>query len=106
MTNHSDPQSIDDVDTDRETLVYTREPDESPSNSVIEAVGKLRGTDPTKLPSLYESIDPDAIDDLIDGQAERSLASTDVCVTFQFAGCEVAVYADRRTIVSRPISHR
>ncbi|WP_336024796.1 HalOD1 output domain-containing protein [Halobellus salinisoli] len=107
MTNHPDHQPVDDADgdslVDSETAVYTRDPDETPSTSVIEAVAEATGTDAMALPPLYDSIDTDAIDDLLGGRSEPRTAGH-VCITFRFADCDVAVYADGRTIVSESTS--
>ncbi|WP_049986213.1 HalOD1 output domain-containing protein [Halobellus rufus] len=109
MTDPSDPRSFDDGDVDGGALgdsgtsVYTRDPDESPSTSVIRAVSEHTDTDEAALPPLYDAIDTDAIDDLL-GDSSGSRRSGHVCITFRFAGCDVAVYADGRTLVSEPTS--
>jgi hypothetical protein len=62
----------------------------TPSEAVIEAVAAVEGVDPTALPPLYGSIDPDALDSLFDGPAEKS---PDV-LGFGHAGWDVFVRAD------------
>jgi len=103
---YPDSAPFDDADvlSDSGVAVYSREPDELPSTSVIEAVADVTGTDTTALPSLYASIDTDALDDLV-GERSESPTSGNVCITFRFAGCDVAVCADGRTIVSETPSH-
>jgi hypothetical protein len=74
---------------------------ERPSRSVIEAVADATERDPTDLDPLYETIDPDALDAIFESTADRYRPSSKTCVSFRFEGCEVAVHADGRTIVSR-----
>lgn len=60
--------------------------DVSPSEKVVKAVAAKTGTDPLELPPLYETIDPDALDALVESSGERSLQ-----LEFQFAGRHVVV---------------
>lgn len=56
------------------------------SHTVVEAVASAEGTEPTALePSLYHTVDPDALDTLI-----RS-GSHDLAVTFDYCGQRVRV---------------
>ena len=59
---------------------------ESPSAKVIQAVAARTGTNPKSLPPLYETIDPDSLDSLLD-----SAEGGDVEVEFEYAGCHVVV---------------
>ncbi|MFC6835007.1 HalOD1 output domain-containing protein [Halomarina ordinaria] len=52
------------------------------TTSVVEAVAKELAVDPTSLPPLYETVDPDALD---------SLATTGITVRFTHAGCDVHI---------------
>lgn len=45
-------------------LTLERARSESASESVIRALSDVTGTDPLRLPPLYESIEPDALDQL------------------------------------------
>jgi len=101
MINHSDPRPLDDADAHSETVVYTRSDGDSPSHSVVEAVAEATHTDPTRLRPLYEVVDTDALDGLITGDSERPRAPDGLSVSFRFEGCDVAVYGDGRTVVSR-----
>ena len=67
------------------THVYTSGPDERTSEAVVAAVTNVADEDPLSLPSLYEAIDPDALDDVF-----RHRTST-VTVSFLFAGYEITV---------------
>ena len=64
--------------------------DVAPSTAVIEVIAEASGRDPTALEPLYASVDPDALDRLIQGNGvgpnERMLA-----VSFSFAGYTVGV---------------
>lgn len=60
--------------------------DLSPSIDVVERVAEVHGTDPASLPVLYESIDPDALDQL--------LSTSDVRIQFEYAGYYVSVETD------------
>lgn len=59
---------------------------ESPSTTVIQTVAIEKGSDPESLPPLYEAIDPDSLDSLLD-----SASNGDVEVEFEYAGCHVVV---------------
>ena len=62
----------------------------SVSAAVVEAVAEEMGTDPKHLPeTLYEVIDPDALDALFGGQN-----SSDGVVIFSYCGYDVTVTAD------------
>lgn len=54
------------------------------SERVIHAVADETGTDPLDLPPLYETIDPDALDALIDSLSDGEL-------TFRYTGCAVTI---------------
>jgi hypothetical protein len=99
--NHSDANS----GTDSEQLVRSGDAGEPPSRRVVGAISEATGRDPLELPPLAETIDPDALDALFSGglQSDGSGSpTTDGQVAFRFAGCEVVVHADGRTVVSCP----
>lgn len=60
--------------------------DVSPSEKVIQEVAAKTGTDPLELPPLYETIDPDALDALVESSGESGLQ-----VEFQYADRHVVV---------------
>ena len=68
------------------------------STTVVTAVAKASGEDPTDLPPLYESIDPDALDKLLGGGLGRS-GSHDGYLTFTYADHSVTVHADGEIVV-------
>ncbi|QKY19167.1 hypothetical protein B4589_001780 [Halolamina sp. CBA1230] len=53
---------------------------------VVGAVATVSGVDPLVLPPLYDAIDPDALDALVEGM-------TDGEVVFTYAECEITVTA-------------
>ena len=58
--------------------------------AVIEAVAAAAGRDPTELPPLYETVDPDALDSLFAHRRQRS--APDECrFAFAYAGYDVVV---------------
>ncbi|MBX0321816.1 hypothetical protein EGH21_02100 [Halomicroarcula sp. F13] len=58
------------------------------SLAVPELVGRLEGIDPCSLPSLYESVNPEALDELF---ADDRGANCNLSVTFDYAGYRVTV---------------
>jgi len=57
----------------------------SPHEAVLQAVAQAHGLDPIELDEpLYEAIDPDALDHLVE-------SSDEVTVTFRYCGCVVTV---------------
>jgi hypothetical protein len=70
----------------------------SPSVAVIEAVADVAGCEQTELDPLYDSVDPDALDTIIEGDRQTVLDGM-TTVTFTLAGYEVTVYADGEVAV-------
>lgn len=70
--------------------VQTPSPDErSPSEDVLLTVAEAEGVDPSEItPRLYDIVDPDALDRLVDCGTQSSSAVT---VTFDYAGWHVRV---------------
>lgn len=59
----------------------------SPSSTVVEAVAELESMNVTDLPTLYETLDPDALDKLYE-------SSADARVTFTYNDYRIAVETD------------
>jgi len=57
------------------------------SMRVVRRVARETGADTAELPPLYDSIDPDALDAVVESAATTS-------VTFTYAGYDVTVDAD------------
>lgn len=64
---------------------------ELPSTATVMAVAAAAGVEPDALPPLYDTIDPDALDDLF--RSPHAIRS-DVRVSFTYAGCDVVVAGD------------
>lgn len=64
---------------------------ESVVEVVVEAVAFIHDADPTDLDPLFEVLDPDALDALVDDEAGESSVDT---VTFVYEGLEVTVDPD------------
>ena len=73
---------------------------ESLSQAVIEAVAAADGCDTTALPTLFDRLDPDALDNLF-GARGRSDGSEPLSsrVCFTYHDYEVHAYADGRVTV-------
>ena len=69
-------------------LTNSIDPDKPPSEAVIRAVATLTDTPPLELAPLYNAIDPDHLDEVI----ERSTsAGSALELAFTYAGCTVVV---------------
>lgn len=75
-------------ESDRESLLRRNCDDEPVTVAVIDAVATMAGVEPTALPPLYETIDPDALDGLFDAGSSDARS---VRVSFSYADYEVAV---------------
>ena len=64
--------------------------DAAPSVALITAVADLADADPLELPPLYETIDPDTIDEFVGSDELPDVAGT---VAFTYEGYEVTVHA-------------
>ena len=68
-----------------------------PSTAIVETVSARTGQSVVDLPPLYDVVDPDALDDLFTGRQTLGV------VTFEYAGHDVTVRADRTVdVVARP----
>lgn len=75
--------------------------DRSPSLAVIEKVAAREGVDPMDLDeSLFEAIDPDALDELVRSSPDGNPAS-DFSITFPFHGYEITVSSDGAVQLAR-----
>lgn len=50
--------------------------------TIIQETGEVTGEDPSELPPLYESVDPDALEAI-----EKDVE----CVRFTYADCEIVI---------------
>lgn len=67
----------------------------SVADSVVTEVADLAGVDPLDLPALFDRIDPDALDSLVDGLDNGE-------VEFDYAGFEVVVDSSGTVDVEGP----
>lgn len=73
---------------------YDAESDHSPVEALIDAIAEAEGVDATALPSLYEVVDTDALNQLFSRCDEAGDAET--VLSFQFDPWTVFVRADGR----------
>lgn len=69
-----------------------------PSTGVVEAIADAADRDATTLEPMYETIDPDALDQLVRSESERELDGN-VAVSFEYAGYGVTVRGDGSVVV-------
>lgn len=60
-----------------------------PSVAVVNRVAAIEGIEPTDLPTLYEAVDPDALDALVESTSKAD--SCDFQIEFPYHGYEVTV---------------
>ncbi|WP_418281338.1 HalOD1 output domain-containing protein [Halorubrum sp. DTA98] len=75
-------------------VTYGGELDQTPTEAIIAAVADVADVDPTELPSLYDYIDPDAIDNLFDRHDGHDVVNTHLAFTYDT--WNVFVHADGR----------
>jgi len=75
--------------------------DESPSHGVIRAIAAVKGIEPIDVDSLYDFIDPDALDAMFDDTAGPR--ESNVRVSFWIDDLEIEVSEERRVTV-RPMT--
>jgi len=90
----------DDLASDavRETFDWS---ETHPSTAVVEVVAADLGRDPLEFESLYERVDPDALDAIVTTTGTNTDRST-VTVSFTFADRSVTVDATG-TVIARPV---
>jgi hypothetical protein len=75
-------------DEEVQTFVYDHE--ESPSAAVVSAVAAVQGEDATTLPTLYDVVDGDRLNDVLRSN-DPVEGSQPIRIEFRYAGCAVAV---------------
>lgn len=71
-----------------------RESDQPPTACVTEAIAAVTGDSGTEQRPLYESVDPDALDRILDAAVDSPNRRSTLSVSFRHHGCEVVVTAD------------
>ncbi|QRV17800.1 hypothetical protein JMJ58_22475 (plasmid) [Haloterrigena salifodinae] len=69
------------------TANWDADTDNTPVYAVVSAVAEAEGVDPVDLPPLYETIDPEALNDLLSSRDDSTVAT----VEFEYAGYAVTV---------------
>lgn len=69
-----------------------------PSAAVTEHISAMTGREQTDFAPLYETIDPEALDSLVDS----SDRSTPVSISFEYAGHSVTVRSDGELVIKAP----
>lgn len=84
--------NMDAENTEQMEHRVTLEDDAAPSEAVVQAIAQAKGIDPLEMPSLYEIMDPEALDAVL----KRGSISY---IQFPFCGYTVIVVADGRILV-------
>lgn len=104
MTREADSVTDAGSDGEQRSGAYTArrsgEDGVEPSYHVVETVSEAIGTPIEELRPLFEVLDPDALDKLFDVSTRRN-STREGTITFRYEGCDVSVYTDGRTVVSR-----
>ncbi len=74
---------------EQEHLTYDISSDERPSEAVVYAVATLTETSPLDLSPLYDAIDPDHLDGLIERWATET--GDEQSLSFSYNGCTVTI---------------
>lgn len=93
MNEHDQDAAAEIDETNQEYLTYEISSDERPSEAVVYAVATLTETSPLDLTPLYDAIDPDHLDGLI----ERWTTDTGdkQSLSFRYNGCTVTIRSER-----------
>ncbi len=86
---NTDGEAETDPTTRRETIVCEIGEDDRPSEVVVRAVATLTDTEILDLDPLYDTIDPEHVNELIDGRSESAIE--DSSISFRYNGCLVTV---------------
>lgn len=70
--------------TDRDAFIY----------ELVELVSSATGEAPLELPPLFDAVDPEAVQWVLQSGAESSAK-----VSFHYAGCEIVVTSERELFV-------
>lgn len=73
------------------TIEIESEPNEPTTRTILRGIAALKGVDETNLDSLYQDIDPDALETLVEHADERD---RELRLKFSFEGCTVTVRED------------
>lgn len=86
---------------DRDALDDGSESTTSLTARVVDTVAEETGTDPLEMRPLFEYVDPDALQTVLEGRGDSGRHSAVDHVTFLYETTEVTVFGDGRIDVSR-----
>jgi hypothetical protein len=66
-------------------------PSESVTSAIVQQVATATDTEVTQLPSLYDRIDPDALEAIVES---TGASATSLSIAFEYAGHHVTVTGD------------
>lgn len=92
VTTENDTSITFDAETDTYRLHYDRRSDESVTTAVTRAIAAVTNTPPTDLDPLFETIDPDALNQLY-APTHGGSSRDDGWVSFHLNNCVVIVDA-------------
>lgn len=70
-----------------------------PSQAIVDVLATVTDSSPLEIPPLYETIDPDALEQLFDHAATTGRASASVALEFAVDDWTVVVTGDGRVLV-------
>lgn len=76
------------TDSTTESFRYRFDADVSPSVAVVEAICQKDDNDPKSLPTLHDTLDPDALDSILESTSDGEMP---IVVSFAYAGYSVTV---------------
>lgn len=83
-----DPSQDSSLSSINSELLFDWTSAESVSAAVIDAVAEFTDEEPTAMPALYSTVDPDALDQLVESPGTGP-APNDLTITFPFNGVGV-----------------
>ena len=92
MAHRKDSHDRDRLSTETGSARFRWTTPEQPSTAVVEALATVMDRDPTELPTLYDTIDPDALDAL----TAAAGAPDGITVSFEYEHYAVTVHSNRR----------
>lgn len=100
MTEETDDRTSGTVLTEQPSgTAYRMTEDETVTEAVVAAVAAVTDRDPTALPPLYGTVDPEALDALV-GPADDDQSTAGVQVGFEYAGTDVTAASSGRIFVA------
>jgi hypothetical protein len=83
--------------SDNQTVLHETNHEEGPiAETVIDAIAEVTDSSSTEIEPLYESIDPDALEDLFGRQSERRVPRR---VEFVHKGFAIVVFRSGRVVI-------